>query len=41
MLKNKKDSRVVKSVGKVDLNAYEKLNIIFIHDLKKKVGPIK
>jgi hypothetical protein len=35
------NSRVDKSIGKVDTNEYEKPNITFSHDLKKKVGPIK
>jgi hypothetical protein len=30
-----------KSIGIVVINEYEKPNITFNHDLKKKVGPIK
>ena len=38
---NKRNSRVVRSVGiRVDKD-FEKPNITFIHDLKKNVGPIK
>ena len=38
---NKRNSRVVRSVGiRVD-NDFEKPNITFIQDLKKNVGPIK
>ena len=38
---NKRNSRVVRSVGiRID-NDFEKPNITFIQDLKKNVGPIK
>jgi hypothetical protein len=38
---NKINSREDKSDGIVDTKEYEKPNITFNHDLKKKVGPIK
>ena len=41
MLKKRINSRVDTSAGKVLKSLSEKPNIIFIHDLKKKVGPSK
>ena len=38
---NSVNSRVDKSIGKVVINEYEKPNMTFNQDLKKKVGPIK
>ena len=38
---NSKNSRVVRSAGTLCDKDFEKPNITFIHDLKKKVGPIK
>jgi hypothetical protein len=38
---NKINSRDDKSMGMVVVKEYEKPNITFSHDLKKKVGPIK
>lgn len=35
------NSRVERSAGKVRVNALENPNIVFSHDLKKNVGPIK
>ena len=39
--KNNRVSLVVRSIGNFILRKLEKPNIIFIHDLKKKVGPNK
>ena len=41
MPKNNINSRVDKSAGIEATNEYEKPNITFSHDLKKKVGPIR
>jgi len=38
---NSVNSRVDKSIGRVVINEYEKPNITFSQDLKKKVGPIR
>lgn len=38
---NSRNSRVVRSAGTLCDKDFENPNITFIHDLKKKVGPIK
>ena len=38
---NRVNSLADKSIGNVLTNEYEKPNITFNHDLKKKVGPIR